>query len=100
MKPSHPNGQPQPGQAGASARARRLRFGEAVVAAGHTDADQVTRALEIQRARDATGESHKLLGIVLLEMGAISNEQLIGTLKLMQQSSQPLPRLSASGQAT
>ena len=29
------------------------------------------------------GESHQLLGLILLEMGAISNEQLIATLRRM-----------------
>lgn len=69
----------------------KLRFGEVVVKAGHVKKDQVERALETQRKRDAVGESHKLLGIILLEMGAITNDQLIDALKKMQHSAR-LPR--------
>jgi hypothetical protein len=75
---------------------KRLRFGEAIVAAGHVDRDIVERALDIQRKRDAIGESHKLLGLIMLEMGAISNEQLIQTLKYMQKASRNLPRVTGS----
>lgn len=73
---------------------RRLRFGEAIVQAGHVDRDTVDKALEIQRKRDAIGESHKLLGLIMLEMGAISNEQLIQTLKYMQKTSRQMPRVT------
>ena len=41
------------------------------------------QALAVQKERDQLGESHKLLGIILLEMGAISSEQLIEILKKM-----------------
>lgn len=77
-------------------RTRRLLFGEAIVAAGHVERDIVERALEIQRERDAIGESHKLLGLIMLEMGAISNEQLIGTLKQMQHSSRAMPKVTGA----
>jgi UDP-glucose-4-epimerase GalE len=62
---------------------RRLRFGELAVQAGFVAPHEVERALEIQRQRDGVGESHKLLGLILLEIGAISNEQLIATLRRM-----------------
>ena len=55
--------------------------------------DALTKALEIQRQRDGIGESHKLLGMILHEMGAISNDQLIDTLKRMNGSSQALKRI-------
>lgn len=77
-------------------RPRRLRFGEAIVAAGLVDPEVVEKALEIQRQRDAIGESHKLLGLIMLEMGAISNEQLIATLKAMQKSSRAVPKVAGS----
>jgi UDP-glucose-4-epimerase GalE len=62
---------------------RKKRFGELAVDAGFVVADKVEKALAIQRERDGIGESHKLLGLILLEMGAISNEQLIDTLQQM-----------------
>ncbi len=60
---------------------KRVRFGEAVVAAGYLERDAIDHALHVQRERDGHGESHKLLGLILLEMGALSNQQLIETLK-------------------
>jgi len=62
---------------------RKKRFGELAVDAGFVVAGKIERALAIQRERDGIGESHKLLGLILLEMGAISNQQLIETLQQM-----------------
>lgn len=61
----------------------RVRFGEAALKAGFIKEQALEKALSVQRQRDSRGESHKLLGIILLEMGAISNEQLIDVLKEM-----------------
>jgi hypothetical protein len=80
----------------ANAARKRMKFGEVVVAAGHVEQTSIDRALEIQRQRDAVGDSHKLLGLILLEMGEISNEQLITTLKAMQSASRAMPRASGS----
>lgn len=66
---------------GGAMRTKGMRFGEVVVAKGYLQPDVVQRALEIQRQRDGEGESHKLLGLILLEMGVIDNEQLIETLR-------------------
>ncbi len=65
---------------------KRLRFGEACVRKGFIEEGALTRALDLQHDRDTKGESHKLLGIILLEMGSISNDQLIETLKAMNTS--------------
>lgn len=79
-----------------NANGKKLRFGELVVRAGHVKAEAVEKALALQRKRDEVGESHKLLGIILLEMGELSNDQLIDTLKRMQRSSQRLPKNGAA----
>ncbi|RMG08499.1 MAG: UDP-glucose 4-epimerase GalE [Planctomycetota bacterium] len=71
------------GDVNRSPRPRR-RFGEVAVQRGYLSPEQVERALAIQRERDGIGESHKLVGLILLEMGALSNEQLIETLRAMQ----------------
>ncbi len=65
---------------------RRVRFGEAALAAGYIHGDALEKALAVQKQRDQQGESHKLLGIILLEMGAISSDQLIEVLKKMNNS--------------
>ncbi len=64
--------------------AKRRRFGEAAVAAGYSRPEAIERALELQREGDGIGESHKLLGLILLEMGELSSEQLIDVLQRMQ----------------
>lgn len=69
------------GAQGKNGDGRRLRFGEAVVQAGYLGQDVIEEALRIQRDRDGVGESHKLLGLILLEMGEISSDQLIATLR-------------------
>jgi hypothetical protein len=68
---------------GLSGARPRVRFGEAAVKAGFVKPQALEKALDTQKTRDTRGESHKLLGIILLEMGAISNEQLIDVLKQM-----------------
>ncbi|MGE0712040.1 MAG: UDP-glucose 4-epimerase GalE [Planctomycetota bacterium] len=69
---------PRPQDAG-----RKLRFGEAIVQAGFLTPEVVEEALAVQRERDGVGESHQLLGLILLEMGAISSAQLIEALRRM-----------------
>ena len=66
---------------------RRVRFGEALLEAGYIRSEALDKALQVQKARDQQGESHKLLGIILLEQGAISSDQLIEVLKTMNGSS-------------
>ena len=75
---------------------RRVRFGEAALADGYIQQGALEKALVVQRDRDQQGGSHKLLGIILLEMGAISSDQLIEILKKMNASASG--RLPANGQ--
>ncbi len=66
-----------------TAMRRSPRFGEMARRRGFITEDALTTALDLQRKRSAAGESHKLLGIILLEMGAIDSTQLIDTLRQM-----------------
>ena len=59
----------------------RRRFGEIALSLGFIDENQLEEALKIQRERHARGMSHRLIGLILLEMGAIGNAQLIDILK-------------------
>lgn len=63
---------------------RPLRLGEAVVRAGYVTPEQVSEALALQRERDGIGEAHQLLGLILLELGAISSAQLIQALRTIR----------------
>ena len=58
-----------------------LRFGEVAKRLGFIDDAMLTDALMRQRRRVEQGEHHKLLGLILLEMGHIDNEQLIEILR-------------------
>jgi hypothetical protein len=72
------------GGSGRLAAVRRSpRFGETARRRGFITEEQLQTALDLQKARDRRGESHKLLGIILLEMGAIDNAQLIDALREM-----------------
>jgi hypothetical protein len=75
---------------------RRVRFGEAALDAGYIQSGALEKALVVQKDRDQQGGSHKLLGIILLEMGAISSDQLIEILKKMNASASG--RLPTNGQ--
>jgi hypothetical protein len=58
-----------------------LRFGDIARHLGFVSEAAISDALESQRARAERGENHKLLGLILLELGHIDNEQLIEILK-------------------
>ncbi len=60
-------------------------FGQIVVDRGLATRAQIDKALRAQRESDERGEPHKLIGIVLLEMGIISSTQLIQILKEYEQ---------------
>lgn len=64
-----------------SGRIVTVRFGEIARRLGYVRAEEVEKALEIQRRRVERGESHKMLGLILLEQGNIDTEQLIEVLK-------------------
>lgn len=64
-------------------RAVQPRFGEAAVAAGLVTERQVQEALsEQQRRRDQDGEG-VLLGLLMVELGMIKNNQLLGIMREM-----------------
>ncbi|MBI4230298.1 MAG: hypothetical protein HY608_05630 [Planctomycetes bacterium] len=56
-------------------------FGQLVVDRGFATRAQVEDALRAQRETDQAGHPHKLIGIVMLEMGFLSSTQLIEILK-------------------
>jgi hypothetical protein len=58
-----------------------LRFGEIAQKLGFIDERALQDALTNQRMRGEAGKSHKLLGLILLELGHIDNQQLIDILR-------------------
>jgi len=59
-------------------------LGKVAVKLGFCTAEDVHNALEIQKNLPKQQKNHKLLGMIMLEEGIISNEQLIAILKYYQ----------------
>ena len=59
-------------------------FGRITVKLGFCTHEDVHRALEIQKKLPGQQREHKLIGMIMLEEGIISNEQLIAILKYYQ----------------
>ncbi|RME74546.1 MAG: hypothetical protein D6776_05065 [Planctomycetota bacterium] len=62
-------------------RAPRMKFGQIAIMLGFVDEEQLDEALRVQRETSARGGRHKLLGLVMLELGMIDNAALIEILK-------------------
>lgn len=60
-------------------------FGEIAVGLGFCSREDVEKGLEIQRDLKRKGKKHKLIGMILLETGAISSAQLIQILKYYEE---------------
>jgi hypothetical protein len=59
----------------------REKFGERAVRMGFATEEQVREALELQRSPSPDRGQHELIGLILLKMGALTNDQLIKVLK-------------------
>lgn len=57
------------------------RFGQVAVRRGYVSERQVTDALDQQRALAQGGVPHKLIGMIMLEMGALGTTELIEVLR-------------------
>jgi len=66
-----------PGQAG------REPFGQVAVRKGYVTQQQVTDALSRQESLSVGGVAHKLIGMIMLEMGALGTTELIEVLREM-----------------
>lgn len=65
----------------------RELFGAIAQRKQYVSAEDVERALAIQKEINERGEPHKLLGIIMLEMGVLSSNQLLNILKEMENQS-------------
>ncbi len=61
-------------------------FGQVAVRLGFCDQETIERALEIQRNLKAEDKEHKLIGMILLELRALSTTQLIEVLQYYEHS--------------
>jgi hypothetical protein len=69
----------------------RKLFGHVAVEKGFVSEFQVDNALDCQKTIREEGARHKLIGMVLLEMGALDTTELIDVLKVLE-----VPRKQAS----
>lgn len=56
-------------------------FGEIAIQKGLVSVAQVKQALEIQREMRKSGEGHKLIGVLLVELGYLKPEQVVEVLE-------------------
>ncbi len=61
-------------------------FGQVAVRMGFCSQEEVERALAFQRGLRSGERDHKLIGMILLENGALSTDQLIQILKYYDHS--------------
>jgi len=62
-------------------------FGKIAIKLELCTAEDVEKALELQRRLAATGREHKLIGMIMLEAGMISSSDLIQVLRYYEQKS-------------
>jgi len=67
----------------------REPFGQVAVRKGYVTQNQVTEALSRQQAIATSGSAHKLIGMIMLEMGALGTTELIEVLREMNGPSAP-----------
>ena len=69
---------------------KKEQFGQVAVRLGFATAAQVQAALDVQDSLRKAGRP-RLIGMILLEMGVISSQQLIEVLKYFDTRSTPAP---------
>jgi hypothetical protein len=72
-------------------------FGRAAVRLGYVSDAQVTRALTLQRENTAAGLPHKLIGMIMLEIGALGTTELIS---ILRELNAPMAPAADSGSAS
>ena len=63
---------------------REMRFGVVAVEKGYITPDQLFEALKAQVREDLEGETHRLLGEILLEQDVMTQEQKDEVLKVLE----------------
>ncbi len=61
------------------------QFGEVAVRLGYCTEHDVTQALDYQKELESENGEHKLIGMIMLENGFLSSDQLISILRVMNQ---------------
>lgn len=78
--------------------ARQELFGEIAIRLGYVKREQVEQALTTQKHAKGNGQAHKLIGMHLLDAGALTSAQLIEVLREMERQRASVP--TATGRAS
>jgi len=70
-----------PGAPGAPDPAAHEPFGQRALRLGFLSSEDRDRALAEQRRRDAAGQPHQLIGMIMVETGLLTTTQLLAVLK-------------------
>ena len=76
-------------KSGSNGGTRREPFGQTAVRKGYISQQQVTDALTQQKEIAQSGAPHKLIGMIMLEMGALGTTELIDILREMNVPQMP-----------
>ena len=71
-------------QMGDSRPPKRITFGQLAIRKGYVSSQQVEEALGIQVSLNERDGKHKLIGLIMLEMGVLGTTELIDVLKDME----------------
>lgn len=72
---------------GSSAQTVPRQFGAIAICKGFITQGQLEDGLDMQRQITESGKRHQLLGLVMIEMGMLSNAQLVDVLKQIEADS-------------
>lgn len=70
-------------------RTSREPFGQVAIRKGYATQIQVAEALTRQQSITGTGAAHKLIGMIMLEMGALGTTELIDVLREIDGTAPP-----------
>ena len=65
---------------------KREPFGAVALRLGLTNKEQLEEALAIQAEEDKMGKEHRLLGLIMLEMGYLTTTELIEVLRHLDEA--------------
>ena len=60
-------------------------FGQIAIEKGYITEEQVDTALQVQKEMDSRGERHKLIGVIMLDLGMLTSEQIVDILKAFEE---------------
>jgi len=79
------SGLAEPGQESSSSGLKFEPFGQRAIRLGFSSPEDRDTALAEQRRRDAAGDTHLPIGMIMIEMGYLTTTQLLAILKTYEE---------------